>query len=180
MKGNSPEGTSYRSKRISLVLLAFVALAVVHLTYQRGGLSSSPAFTLASRDQAFAQCRNINTPAGPPPSFVPSSRIAVGSDRYVPRTSPTLLRNARIWTGARNGTEIVFGDILLDKGLVIAIGRIPREHLVEAKTNDNLKILDVGGKWITPGLVDLHSHLGVDSSPQLNGNVQGARNVDNQ
>ena len=80
-----------------------------------------------------------------------------------------------IWTGARNGTEIVYGDVLLDKGLVVAVGYIPPSLLdsvvsqSSSSTTDFLRVEDLGGAWVTPGLVDLHSHLGVSSAPELNG-----------
>lgn len=173
MKGYSFKTQGFWDKKFSLVLLALIALTGVHLSqpYRKGIRSSRPTFTQAHREQVSAQCKNIHASAGPPPTFLSSSRIAVGSDRYVPGTPPTLLRNAKIWTGARNGTEIVFGDVLLDKGLVVAIGHIPREQLIKAQVTGDLKVLDVEGKWITPGLVDLHSHIGTGSAPHLNGNI---------
>ena len=99
-----------------------------------------------------------------------SSRVSSGSERWVPGTPATLLKNAKIWTGARNGTEIVYGDVLLDKGLVVAVGYIPPSVLSAASEGTGgFRIQDVAGKWVTPGLVDLHSHLGVSSAPGLSG-----------
>lgn len=118
-----------------------------------------------TRDYLKAKCASLRTPAGPPASFKVASRLEKGSDRWVPGTPPILLRNARIWTGARNGTEVVYGDLLLDYGLIVAVGYIP-PRLLE---NEKVVIRDVGGKWVTPGLVDLHSHIGVHSAPSLRG-----------
>jgi hypothetical protein len=98
------------------------------------------------------------------------ARAGQGSDRYVTGTSTTLLRNAKILTGARNGTEVVYGDVLLDKGVVIAVGYIPEEQLVGLR---NLDIVDTEGKWVSPGLVDAHSHLGVHPAPGLAGSADG-------
>jgi imidazolonepropionase-like amidohydrolase len=66
---------------------------------------------------------------------------------------------------------MVYGDVLLDKGLIVAVGYIPPNLLASAKARGGgeMKVLDVAGKWITPGLVDLHSHIGVYSSPALKG-----------
>lgn len=120
-------------------------------------------------DELRSKCASINTPAGPPKGYTSSSRLLEGSDRWVPGTPPTLLRNAKIWTGARNGTEVVFGDILLDKGLVVAVGYIPPSLISAAFKSGAVREYDVGGQWVTPGLVDLHSHIGVYSSPALSG-----------
>jgi adenine deaminase len=56
---------------------------------------------------------------------------------------------------------VVYGDVLLDKGLIVALGYIPPNLLASAKARGGgeMKVLDVAGKWITPGLVDLHSHF---------------------
>jgi imidazolonepropionase-like amidohydrolase len=55
--------------------------------------------------------------------------------------------------------------------LVVAVGYIPPNLLESVSQVDGLEVIveDVGGAWITPGLVDLHSHLGVLSAPGLSG-----------
>lgn len=151
--------------------LVFCALVAHTVYFSSGDRSSASNITKADRAALLSKCANIHTPAGPPPSFSAATRLREGSDRWVPGTPPTLLRNAKIWTGARNGTEMVYGDVLLDKGLIVAVGYIPPNLLAGAKARGggDVKVLDVAGKWITPGLVDLHSHIGVDSSPFLDG-----------
>ncbi|KAJ7090098.1 hypothetical protein C8R44DRAFT_751081 [Mycena epipterygia] len=97
------------------------------------------------------QCRAIRTPLDPPPGFT-ASHTATGSDRFVPGTRATLIRNAKILTGGRNGTEVIYGDVLLHKGVVLAVGYIPA-HIV---LPEDLNVIDAGGKWVSPGLaVDL-------------------------
>ena len=70
------------------------------------------------------------------------------SDRFEAGTRPTLIKNVTLWTGARNGTEIVYGDVFLDKGLVQGIGYIPEAFYVGRDTD----VHDAHGGWITPGL----------------------------
>ncbi|KAF8523832.1 hypothetical protein JB92DRAFT_3140680 [Gautieria morchelliformis] len=94
------------------------------------------------------------------------------SDRFIPETKATLLRNGKIWTSALNGTEVIYGDVLLDKGLVKAIGYIPH-RLLASIPKDQLHIQDLQGSWVTPGLVDIHSHIGVYSLPELDGASDG-------
>jgi hypothetical protein len=62
-----------------------------------------------------------------------------------------LLRNATIWTGGINGLEIVKGDMLLDRGLIKAVGRIGPGVLQKYKTD--LVTLELDEAWVTPGYV---------------------------
>ncbi|KAJ7144300.1 hypothetical protein C8R44DRAFT_657766 [Mycena epipterygia] len=143
-----------------ILLLAFILFLNAHRTFLPAGIRN----TLPIPEQ----CRALRTPLDPAPGFT-ASRTATGSDRFVPGTRATLIRNAKILTGARNGTEVVYGDVLLDKGVVIAVGYIPA-HIV---LPDDLDVIDAGGKWVSPGLVDAHSHLGVSAAPDLAGARDG-------
>ncbi|KDQ28082.1 hypothetical protein PLEOSDRAFT_1077055 [Pleurotus ostreatus PC15] len=87
------------------------------------------------------------------------------SDRFVPGTKPYLLTNARIWTGLENGTEVIRGDVLIDKGIIKGVGHFGRGFIANARTRfADLEVVDAGGKWLTPGIVDMHSHIGDASS----------------
>jgi imidazolonepropionase-like amidohydrolase len=35
------------------------------------------------------------------------------------------------------------------------------------------RVIDANGKWVTPGLIDVHSHLGVYPSPGVNAHGDG-------
>ncbi|KAJ6455316.1 hypothetical protein C8R47DRAFT_1328912 [Mycena vitilis] len=148
------------SKRKHLLLAAIVSaflLIVYWPQHRRPRASSHPPQCLALRD-----------PLEPTPAFI-ASRATQGSDRFVTGTPPVLIRNAKILTSARNGTEVVYGDILLDNGVVLGVGYIPSALRQRA----NLHIIDVEGKWVSPGIVDVHSHLGVYSAPALEGASDG-------
>lgn len=114
--------------------------------------------------EAIARCADITRQAGPAPNF--HSREF--SDRFEEGTPPILIQNAKIWTGSKNGTEVIRGDILIDKGLIKSIGHLHAEELSYGK---RLEIIDAKGAWVTPGIVDIHSHLGGASSPALGGAV---------
>ncbi|KAI0677231.1 composite domain of metallo-dependent hydrolase [Trametes maxima] len=109
------------------------------------------------------QCAGLRAIPGPAADFLDRER----SDRYEPGTRPTLIKNATLWTGARNGSEIVYGDILLDKGLVRGIGYIPEALYADGDTD----VVDAHGGWVTPGLVDLHTHVGLISAPVTAGSI---------
>ncbi len=68
----------------------------------------------------------------------------------------TLIRGVNIFTAA--GPLIRNGAILLQNGKIAAVGQT-----VEAPAD--ALIIDGAGKYLTPGLIDNHSHLGVYASP---------------
>lgn len=154
-----------------IVVAQSLRLLTFHNTFLQGKDTRARVISIHPhhRSELQAICKNIRTPAGPPPSFSTATRTE--NDRFVPGTPPVLLRNATIWTGSGNGTEIVHGDVLLDRGLVVAVGYIPPSLLegVRQSSGSGLRVEDVGGAWVTPGLVDLHSHLGAYSAPLLSG-----------
>lgn len=68
----------------------------------------------------------------------------------------TVIRNATILTAA--GPVIDSGAVLLRDGKVAAVGAT-----VDAPAD--AVVIDARGKWITPGIIDIHSHLGVYAAP---------------
>src|SRR5213080_3629088 len=69
---------------------------------------------------------------------------------------PVLIRNATILTAA--GQEIANGSILFKDGRIVAVGAT-----VQAPAD--AVVVDGTGKYVTPGLIDDHSHLGVYAAP---------------
>ena len=69
---------------------------------------------------------------------------------------PVLIRNATIMTAT--GQEIRNGSILFKDGRIVAVG-----EKVDAPADAT--VVDGAGKYVTPGLIDDHSHLGVYAAP---------------
>ncbi|KZS89718.1 hypothetical protein SISNIDRAFT_479686 [Sistotremastrum niveocremeum HHB9708] len=112
------------------------------------------------------RCKYTRAIPGPPPDFSQRKK----SDRFDRGTKATLIRNATIWTGLRGGTEVVKGDLLLDGGIVKALGYIPNTVIEELReVGVGIDEVEGGGAWVTPGIVDLHSHIGGEASPELSG-----------
>ncbi|KAG8977393.1 hypothetical protein FRC05_001791 [Tulasnella sp. 425] len=112
----------------------------------------------------LSECASVKAKPGVSASF--TKRIK--SDRFEPAVAPPqLIRNATIWTGRKDGTHVVRGDILLQGGLIKAVGSVPKKLLAEF--GSDLIQIDANGAWVTPGIFDLHSHLGVGSVPELRG-----------
>ena len=76
----------------------------------------------------------------------------------LPRTD-TLIVGATILDGA--GQRIESGDVLVHDGKIVAIG-----HGLEGK---GATVIDAHGRWVTPGIIDVHSHDGVFSIPMTSG-----------
>jgi imidazolonepropionase-like amidohydrolase len=66
-----------------------------------------------------------------------------------------LIKNGLIYTMA--GEVIEKGSVLIDGGKIAAVGK-------DLAAPSDCRIIDAGGRMVTPGLVDAHSHLGLRES----------------
>jgi imidazolonepropionase-like amidohydrolase len=86
---------------------------------------------------------------------------------YSPLASnPVLIVNATILTG--NGERIDHGSLLMSAGRIERIG--DADSVLGA---EEAIVIDAGGRWVTPGLIDVHSHLGVYASPGVKAHSDG-------
>jgi imidazolonepropionase-like amidohydrolase len=107
---------------------------------------------------AFAACagaRGAQAPA-PAPASAAAPAEAYASTYRRRANPPVLIRNATLMTAA--GQEIASGSILLKDGRIAGVGAT-----VEAPAD--AVVVDGTGKYVTPGLIDTHSHLGVYAAP---------------
>lgn len=86
---------------------------------------------------------------------------------YQPLPSePLLIVNATILTGT--------GQRLDGASLLMVNGKIAELSAGKTiKTDPGVTTLDATGHWVTPGLIDVHSHLGVYASPGLAAHSDG-------
>lgn len=99
------------------------------------------------------------------PSDVKSDdAVAPFASTYTPQPSTdVVLRNAKIIDGVSN--EIREGDILISGGKIGFVG----SGDVPAGTEE----IDVEGRFVTPGIIDIHSHLGNYPSPGVQAHGDG-------
>ncbi len=86
------------------------------------------------------------------------------STYQVPQSAPFAIRNANILTAA--GPIIRNGTILVRDGKIEAVG-------ASVSVPAGVQVIDAGGKYVTPGIIDDHSHLGVYASPGVAAHSDG-------
>src|SRR3989475_9643299 len=116
---------------------------------------------------AAAGARRAPTPPPQPPK--PAEPSTTDRAQYPPSypphpTPPIVIRNATIMTAT--GQEIANGSLLMSDGKIVAIGKS-----VDAPAD--AAVVDGTGKYVTPGLIDDHSHLGVYAAPGTDAESDG-------
>ena len=77
---------------------------------------------------------------------------------------PTLVTNVTIYDG--EGGRIETGSVLFADGKIVGLGQS-----LEAPAGAT--VIDGRGKWVTPGIIDIHSHLGDYPSPSVEAHQDG-------
>ncbi|HET7708210.1 MAG TPA: amidohydrolase [Sphingomicrobium sp.] len=104
----------------------------------------------------------------PPPKKAPPVRI--NQDPY-PSTynrypgAVTVIRGATVFDG--EGGRIDNGTVVLADGVVQAVGG------ADVPSPDGAYVIDAQGKYVTPGVIDAHSHLGDYPSPGVESHSDG-------
>ena len=130
----------------------------------------TPRLLLASLAAAvIAGC--VSTPSSTSPDTTTGAKPDAGftADPY-PSTyrrvmsPPVLLQGATVLTGT--GSRLDSADVLMRDGRIVAVGTG-----IDAPA-DAVRV-DATGKWVTPGIIDIHSHLGVYPSPGMRAHSDG-------
>jgi imidazolonepropionase-like amidohydrolase len=93
-------------------------------------------------------------PVGPPPR---QPVLEAPPSRYqpLPRVD-TLLTGATVLDGA--GGRLEQGEVLMRDGRIVAVGH--------GLAHEGATVVEASGRWITPGIIDIHTHYGVYLLPQ--------------
>jgi imidazolonepropionase-like amidohydrolase len=130
------------------------------------------ALAVACAGSLAAQGGGGQKPAGDTTHKVPPGAGALSTPNADPFPSTykpfpsktTVIKNATILTAV--GPRIEGGSVLLKDGKIAAVGKdiaVPADAVV----------IDGTGKFVTPGLIDDHSHLGVYPAPGTEANSDG-------
>ena len=82
----------------------------------------------------------------------------------VPANVPTLIQHATVLTGT--GSRLDDTDVLIVDGKIQSVG-------TNLQAPPQSRTINGTGRWVTPGLIDIHSHLGVYPSPAIDANSDG-------
>ena len=80
------------------------------------------------------------------------------STYQAPASAPVLIQHATVLTGT--GEQLDDADVLIQDGKIAAVRKA-------AGSVPNATVIDAKGRYVTPGLIDAHSHLGVYASPSV-------------
>lgn len=130
----------------------------------------SAALLLLAGCASTAQTAHAD-PAVPAPQAKPAEPPPVAfASTYRPLASvDTAIINASILTGT--GARIEKGTVLMRNSAIAAVG-------ADIEVPEGVRVIDGTGKWVTPGIIDSHSHLGVFAAPGVQGHADGNENID--
>jgi imidazolonepropionase-like amidohydrolase len=129
-----------------------------HLLWAAAGAALIAGCASTNRDQPVVQ------------KSTPEPARAVSADPY-PSTYraypgvPTAITGATIFDG--EGARIENGTVVLLDGRVQAIGG------ADTPIPEGATRVDGAGRWVTPGIIDIHSHLGDYPSPGVEAHADG-------
>ena len=117
---------------------------------------------------ALAGCANSGASKRPANVSGKPDVVTINPDPY-PSTYrrypgvPTVVRNVTIYDG--EGGRFDNGAVRFEDGKVTAVG--------QAVDEAGATVIDGRGKWLTPGIIDVHSHLGDYPTPAVAANSDG-------
>ena len=86
------------------------------------------------------------------------------STYQIPSAAVLVIQNANLLTGANEQLDST--DLIVENGKITAIG-------ADLAVPENAQVVDASGKWLTPGLIDVHSHMGVYPAPETSNHSDG-------
>lgn len=110
----------------------------------------SPGISFDSFEAGLAKCQWNEERAQ---QHTNTTRTRTRNPRAVPNTPSILIRNGHVWLGDR---YLEKGQVYLENGLIAAVGN-------DLNVPEGTRIIDAGGRVVTPGIVDMHSHMAVSS-----------------
>ena len=145
------------------IVVFAAALTVLACSPAKGSQSPSPQVASAGDSTKSIKASKDTSKSGSGALSLPNADPFPST--YTPFPSKTtVIKNVTILTAA--GPRINNGSILLKNGRIEAVG-------ATVTAPADAVVIDGGGKFVTPGFIDVHSHLGVYSAPGVEANGDG-------
>ncbi|HEX6964587.1 MAG TPA: amidohydrolase [Gemmatimonadaceae bacterium] len=84
---------------------------------------------------------------------------------------PTVIKNVTLLTAA--GPTIPHGAIVMKEGKIVLVTDNANDPRIAQAAGSDAVVIDGTGKYVTPGIVDVHSHLGVYAAPATQASSDG-------
>jgi len=150
-------GWRHTAAAVSLLALGLSACASTSGTGAKpGGTAAKPAEKVENK---------------PLPKGLDGSTSTGFPSTYMPLPSrPTAIVGATVLTAT--GQQIENGVVFVSGGKIVSVGG------PETPIPADVAVIDAKGKWLTPGIIDAHSHLGVYPSPGVQAKSDGNEATD--
>jgi len=125
--------------------------------------SQAPAPEMAATGDTTAHSKDTVSTAGAGALSIPNADPYPSTYKPFP-SKPTVIKNVTILTAA--GPRITGGSILLQDGKIAAVG-------TSVNAPADAVVIDGTGKFVTPGIIDVHSHIGDYPAPGVEANADG-------
>ncbi|KAJ4368708.1 hypothetical protein N0V86_009617 [Didymella sp. IMI 355093] len=161
-----------RQKRRTLRIFGAAVLTYLAYSTVRIANNTEPpinSLSIAKLQQDHVVCASLRQKP------IESSAHRDHNKRWVKSTKPVLIRNATVWTGepiagtsdedarAGKGWGWIAADVLTDKGLIVSV----QPNIKDGDLPHGTEIFEANGRQLTAGIVDMHSHAGLESFGNL-------------
>ncbi|KAI1771457.1 hypothetical protein F4818DRAFT_454580 [Hypoxylon cercidicola] len=152
-----PNGHRTRKSKIGSSwkpVVPVTVLAALLLAWQGVHPASKSVLTAAQLSDGLRQCaKNHQHP------FVDYSLASIRLSTQDSKAPVNIFRNATLINGDGSIQHEI--DVEIQDDIITYVGK------QRASTQTEAVIVDIGGRYMSPGLVDMHSHLGVRQEPQI-------------
>ena len=156
----TPKRTPFWRHPFSLIAgaaVVIIAIVIIILKVEHSPSGNGGGSAYANLNECLAANRPPNFSAKQTGPLVPPSLPA-------PSTPPSVLfTHASIWTGV--DALRTDADLLIQNGKVVSVSPASGQRLPVPEDDSTLEVYDATGLFITPGLIDMHSHAGLAAWP---------------
>jgi hypothetical protein len=156
---SSHNGRRYRPRApISVIIVIFLVLGLQFIVLPRYVYQISPSeaklsqFHLDRLDAGLEKCAEINTPPIRYPVTSAGSRTNPRWNSVTGQNDTIVLKNVTLFDGEKIVGDKV--DVVFKKGIINSVEPAGKS----SPFDKDAKVLNLEGRFVTPGLVDLHSH----------------------